>query len=106
MSIKDPFGNTQGLKPNQLKRIQNLYRRRVRPWQLISPEFSKALCELSRELNRQLGVLLDRRGYVEWVIVGNAQRMYLPDVGRLRGGRKHFRGLRLVHTHIRNEPLS
>jgi len=106
LSIKDPFGNTQGLKPNQLKRIQNLYRRRVRPWQLISPEFSKALCELSRELNRQLGVLLDRRGYVEWVIVGNAQRMYLPDVGRLRGGRTHFRGLRLVHTHIRNEPLS
>ncbi len=106
MSIKDPFGNTQGLKPNQLKRIQNLYRRRVRPWQLVSPEFSKALCELSRELNRQLGVLLDRRGYVEWVIVGNAQRMYLPDVGRLRGGRAHFRGLRLVHTHLRNETLS
>ena len=104
--IKDPFGNTQGLKPSQLKRIQNLYRRRVRPWQLVSPELARSLCELSSELGRQLGVLLDRRGYVEWVIVGNAQRILLPDVGRLRGGRSHFRGLRLVHVHLRDEPLS
>jgi GTP-binding protein HflX len=64
------------------------------------------LCELSRELGRQLGVLLNRRGYVEWVIVGSAQRLYLPDVGRLRGGRTHFRGLRLVHTHLKDEALS
>ncbi len=64
------------------------------------------MCELSRELGRQLGVLLNRRGYVEWVIVGSAQRLYLPDVGRLRGGRTHFRGLRLVHTHLKDEALS
>jgi GTP-binding protein HflX len=78
----------------------------VRPWQLISPELARDLCELSRELGRQLGVLLDRRGYVEWVIVGSAQRLWLPDVGRLRGGRAHFRGLRLVHTHLKDEALS
>ncbi len=104
--IKDLFGNTQGLKPNQLKRIQKFYERRVRPWQLISPELGRALCELSREVGRQLGILLTRRGHVEWVIVGNAHRLVLPDVGRLRGGRSHFRGLRLVHTHLRNEVLT
>jgi len=27
-------------------------------------------------------------------------------VGRLRGGKGRFRGLRLVHTHLRNEPLT
>jgi len=78
----------------------------VRPWQLVSPELARDLCELSRELGRQLGLLLNRRGYVEWVIVGTAQRLWLPDVGRLRGGRAHFRGLRLVHTHLKDEALS
>ena len=30
----------------------------------------------------------------------------LPEVGRLRGGAGRFRGLRLVHTHLKGEPLS
>jgi GTP-binding protein HflX len=94
------------LKPNQRKRIQNLYGRRVKPWQLVSPELARALCELSTEIGRQLGVLIDRRGYVNWVIIGSDQRLYLPDIGRMRGGRAHFRGVRLVHTHLHNEPLS
>jgi GTP-binding protein HflX len=104
--IKDPFGNTQGLKPNQLKRLQKIYDRRVRPWQLISPELARSLTELATELGRQVGVLLDRRGYVQWVIVGADQRLYLPDIGRLRGGRSHFRGLRLVHVHLHDEALT
>jgi len=94
------------LKPNQLRRAGNLYRRRVRPWQLVSPELARAMGELSREFGRQLGVLLDRRGHVEWVIIGNAHKIILPDLGRLRGGRARFRGLRLVHTHLNDEPLS
>jgi GTP-binding protein HflX len=78
----------------------------VRPWQLISPELARALCELALELGRQVGVLIDRRGYVQWVIVGNDHRLYLPDLGRLRAGRAHFRGLRLVHVHLKDEPLT
>ncbi len=30
----------------------------------------------------------------------------LPDIGRLRGRSGRFRGLRLVHTHLKGEPLS
>ncbi len=78
----------------------------MRPWQLVSPELARSLCELAVELGRQVGVLLDRRGYVQWVIVGSDRRLYLPDIGRMRGGRAHFRGLRLVHVHLHDEPLT
>src|SRR4051812_46295440 len=30
----------------------------------------------------------------------------LPDLGRQRAGSGRFRGLRLLHTHLRNEPLT
>lgn len=106
VEIKQPFGNTAGLKPSQLRQLQNLYNRRVRPWQLISPELARRLGELARQTGRQIGVLLDRRGYVRWVLVGNAGRLVLPDVGRLRAGRAHLRGLRLVHVHLNDEELS
>jgi GTPase len=105
-SIKQLFGNSTGLKPNQIHRIQKLYERRVRPWQLVSPELARSLCELSYEVGRQIGVLLDRRGYVEWVLLGNTHRLILPDLGRIRAGRAHFRGLRLIHTHLKDESLT
>ena len=40
------------------------------------------------------------------MIVGDAHQLVLPDIGRLRGGTGRFRGLRLVHTHLRGEPLT
>jgi len=78
----------------------------VQQRELCSPELARHLTELSRETGRQLGVLLNRRGEVEWVIVGDAQQIELPDVGRARAGATRLRGLRLVHTHLKGEPLT
>jgi GTP-binding protein HflX len=64
------------------------------------------MTEISRRLNRQVGVLLGREGTVRNVIVGDAHSLTLPDIGRLRGGVGRFRGLRLVHTHLKGEPLT
>ena len=67
---------------------------------------ARRLSELSLETGRQIGLLVDRGGYVEHVIVGDAHQLHLPDVGRGRAGSGRFRGLRLVHTHLRNEGLT
>src|SRR5262245_49295793 len=100
-------GNTTGLKPSAIRAIERVYRRRIRPEEIVSSELAGYLCELSREVDRQLGILVTRRGDIEHVFVGDASRLTLPEVGRLRAGRGgRFRGLRLVHTHLRNEPLT
>lgn len=73
---------------------------------MVSPELARHLTETSRQLGRQVGVLLGRDGAIRNVIVGSSHRLDLPDVGRLRGGVGRFRGLRLVHTHLKGEPLT
>ena len=73
---------------------------------MVSAELAGYMCGLSRELERQVGVLVSRRGEIEHVFVGDASRIFLPEFGRLRAGRGRFRGLRLVHTHLRNEALT
>jgi GTP-binding protein HflX len=83
-----------------------VYRRRLLPSEIASPELATYLCALSREIERQIGVLVGRRGDIEHVFVGDASRLTLPEIGRIRAGRGRFRGLRLVHTHLRNEPLT
>jgi GTPase len=51
-------------------------------------------------------VLLDRRGDVTHVMVGDARSIELPDWGRMRAGHGRLRGLRCVHTHLGAEPLT
>src|SRR5213595_1940714 len=104
--MRSLHGNTQGLKPNQLRRIEKLYQRRIHPHQIVTPEFARQLSELSHEINRQIGALIDRKGYVEYVIVGDARRIELPDFKRVRVAGDRFRGLRCVHTHLRGEELT
>jgi GTP-binding protein HflX len=53
-----------------------------------------------------VGLLVDRRGQVEHVFVGDANRLELPDIGRLRAGRGRFRGVRLVHSHLDDVALT
>src|SRR3954468_17794111 len=86
--------------------LERVYRRRLRPQEIVSGELATYLSEVSREIERQVGILANRRGDVEHVFVGDASRITLPEIGRIRAGRGRFRGLRLVHTHLRNEPLT
>ena len=58
------------------------------------------------ETGRQVGVLVHRSGQVDYVIAGDAGKLVLPDVGRLRAAEGRLRGLRLIHTHVRGEPVS
>lgn len=74
--------------------------------EVASPELARHLTQISRELGRQVGVVVTREGAIKNVIVGDATQLHLPDIGRLRGGVGRFRGLRLVHTHLRGEPLT
>lgn len=104
--MRNLHGNTQGLKPNQLRRIEKLYQRRISPHQIVTPEFARQISELSHETRRQIGALIDRKGYVEFVIVGDARRIELPDFKRVRVAGDRFRGLRCVHTHLRGEELT
>jgi GTPase len=104
--MQEVTGNLTGLSPSQKHLLERVYRRRVAPHEVVGPELAGFLAEVSAETGRQVGVLVDRRGHIEHVVVGDAHRLWLPDVGRLRAARGRFRGLRLVHTHLRGESLT
>jgi len=95
------------LKPHQAKRILSLYHRRIPPERVISAELARTLSELSRETKRQLGLLIDRGGIIRYVIVGGPLGIWIPDLADFRLGKgPRLRGLRLIHTHLRGEPLT
>ena len=99
-------GNTQGLSPAQKKMLERVFRRRVDPSQIVTPELASFLCECSNDIGRQVGILVDRKGNIDHVIVGDQNKIDLPDLGPRRAGIGRMRGVRLVHTHLRGEPLT
>ncbi|NOT59166.1 MAG: GTPase HflX [Acidobacteria bacterium] len=96
-------GKTLGLKPNQLKRLEKLYQRRVPPAEIVTSELARQLTEISHEIRRQVGVLINRKGHIEHVIVGDTSQIVLPVLDRSRLGQARFNGLRCLHTHLRGE---
>jgi len=105
-AIKQPHGNLTGLKPNQVKRLERLFRRRTLPAELINNDFARELADLSLEIRRQIGVLLDRTGEVAYVLVGDERGLLIPQLSDYPIGKKLLRGLRLVHTHLKGEAIS
>lgn len=99
-------GNTNGLSPSDVHALERLHRRRVPFDRLLTPELARSMAEVSSAIRRQVGVLADRSGNVAMVVVGDASKLFLPDLGRVRAAQGRFRGLRLIHTHLTQEGLT
>lgn len=89
-----------------MRRLEKIYRRKIPAQRIITPELARQLTEISRETNRQVGILLDRQGTVELVIVGDRKGLVIPPLKRERQAGTRLKGLRLIHTHLNSEPLS
>ena len=104
--MKRIFGNIGGLKANQIRRIENLYRRRLPPQFLVTFELASDISKLSHEIRRQIGLLINRQGKIAYVIVGNFQGIVIPDTSEYSTAPGRLKGLRCIHTHLNNEPLT
>ncbi|UOG50499.1 GTPase HflX [Leptospira noguchii] len=99
-------GNFNGLKSNQIQRLKKISEKRIREDVIINQELARNICELSLEIGKQIGVLIDRSGYVTHVLVGSDNSIEIPFLDRLRTSEARLRGLRLVHTHLKGESLN
>ena len=104
--MKKTYGNTAGLKANQIRRLGNFFRRRIPPEFLLTLELAREICQLSREIRRQIGILVNRHGKVCFVIVGDNKKIVIPHTGEYRAAPGRLKGLRCIHTHLTPETLS
>jgi len=100
------FGNTDGLAALERDGLDRLYAYQTPPERIVGDTLGQRMCALAQTMGRQVGVLIDRRGHVSHVIVGDGHQIFLPDVGRLRTSKGRLRGVRLVHVHLKGEGLN
>ena len=74
--------------------------------EIITHELTRQISAISRDIQRQVALLLTRRGDIAYVVVGDNRHVLIPDLGRYRLGKGRLKGIRCVHTHLDGEPLS
>jgi GTP-binding protein HflX len=99
MSLK-VFGNLHGLSPSQVRSLEKLYRRSITTGQLVTNELAREVYQCASDLGRRVGLLINREGDIENVIVGKREILYLPDLGRQRIAPGRLRGLRLIFSDL------
>ncbi len=104
--MKKLFGNLKGLKSDQIRKLENLYRRRIPPEFIITADLSLDLSRLSVETGRQIGLMINRQGKIIHVIIGNNQGIMIPDISDYRISADRLRGLRCIHTSFGSDGLT
>jgi GTPase len=89
-----------------LKILERLASKRVAGDVVIGADTARTLCQISFELNRQIGLLIHRSGKIETVIVGTFGGILIPPLSLVRSTEGRLKGLRLVHTHLAGEEIS
>uniref|UniRef100_A0A7V4JQ04 GTPase HflX n=1 Tax=Thermodesulfobacterium geofontis TaxID=1295609 RepID=A0A7V4JQ04_9BACT len=97
------FGNIIGLKSSELKKLEKLYRRKIPPTSIITHELAKEISQISAEINRQVGILINRKGEIDYVIVGTFNQIEIPELKGYRDHIARLKGLRFIHTHLINQ---
>lgn len=99
-------GHTEGLRARQIRELEGLYGQKIPQDCIVAEKLAETMCGISRELNRQIGLVIDRSGKVVRVIAGDAREILIPDLSDFRTAPGHLRGVRVVHTHLSDEPLT
>ena len=85
------FGSVRGLKPSQRTRLERLGLKRLPADSVVTQEISRRLTELSAEIKRQIGLLVDRKGNVRKILVGDARSILIPKLDGWRVGTGRLR---------------
>lgn len=104
--MKKIYGNTEGLKANQIKRLENLYKRKTPKTYIITPELCRELSDISHSIRRQIGLLINRAGKMVYVLVGDPHQIIIPKLNDYYAAPGRLNGLKCIHTHLKNEPLT
>ena len=103
--MKTLYGHVEGLKADQKRRLEDLYTRREAPEFIVSEELCQELARLSFDIRRQIGILVERSGKIHTVIVGDPQKIMIPDLRDYRVVPGRLLGLKYIHTHLKHDEV-
>ncbi|BAY06902.1 GTPase HflX [Calothrix sp. NIES-2098] len=102
--MQNIYGNIQGIKASQIKRLQQLYEQRQPGDRLITPEFAQALARMSTDIHQPICCYINRRGQIIRIAVGTPNQTQIPPEELPRRSAERLSGIRCITTQFKSEP--
>jgi GTP-binding protein HflX len=99
------LGNTKFLKKNQIKKLESLFNRKIPSHQFFTLNCLKVICKISREIYKQIGVVSDRNGNLQYIVIGEEKEILWPTFYEFHLNRYNLRGITVFHTHLHNHGI-
>lgn len=100
-------GRTSGLAASDLRALEHLYRRRPEPERVVTLDLAREMGTIAARIGRMVGVVLDRRGRLTDVTVGDALEVAYPAAAAADSAKDgRLCGLRFVRTKPENAAIS
>ena len=95
---REVTGNIASIRRTVIERLESIYECKEDRDTFIPHEAALIIAEVTAQINKEIVVMLDRRGYVLSISVGDYRSAALPEWS-LRRGKARTSGVRCVHTH-------
>ena len=89
-------GNIDGIKDIVLHRLEDLYDLKVPKDEVFNYELMNEISEVTRELQREISVAIDRKGNITSIAIGDSTSVEMPIIDIKE---KRLSGVRIIHTH-------
>jgi len=91
-------GNTQSIKDRLLNELEELLDVKYGPKDLVPVALAETISRISYEINREISVLISRKGVVLDISIGDSGTVSLPQLDSRRGNTR-LSAIRCIHTH-------
>ena len=92
--------NAKGLKKSEIKKLNRLLQERIPDDLILTLELAEAIAEISHEAGSAVSVVVNRRGQVVNITVGQPKDVDVPDMRNVRVGPGRLSGHRVIYTHL------
>jgi GTP-binding protein HflX len=86
------------MKDRQLNELEELFNNRYGSGDLVPVALAETIARISSEINREISVLINRRGIVVDISIGDSGTVSLPQLDARRGNSR-LSAIRCIHTH-------
>ena len=100
MHGKLDLANAKGLKKSEVRELTRLLQKRIPKDKILTLDLADTVAEISHSTGYPVSVVVNRRGQIVNVTVGDPKEVNVPELKGTRVGPGRLCGHRIIHTHL------
>jgi GTP-binding protein HflX len=96
------LARAKGLKQSEIRQLNRLLQQRIPADKILTADLADFVAEISHSTGYPLSLVVNRRGHVVNVTVGQPSDVNMPELRGVRVGPGRLCGHRIIHTRLKN----